>query len=283
MALKATYDIRCSCGAAFAGEVYEYVFAEYDPDLKDAILSGGFNRFPCPACRQGVPVENRFLYRDEKNRLWVWVCKKGEEPKREELAKELIDKNTFIEGHFLDGMDDYRKFLVFGRDGLIELLLKEDEELKRKEGRSLKRNPALRWIVEGNQEPGYLFLRGEKINISMPLKISDAHGNRSAGPEGKKRWLKLYSQGLNIHNPYSSFLNKGFRSKWDRIRELEPSGDAKSEFDDFAESWAHCRVDTKGFTSRFPKRRAFFDELKKWKISRKIRLLNPALTHRQFR
>ena len=93
MALKATYDIRCSCGAAFAGDVYEYVFAEYDPDLKDAILSGGFNRIPCPACGQGLPVENRFLYRDEKNRLWVWVCKKGEEPKRDELAKELIESD----------------------------------------------------------------------------------------------------------------------------------------------------------------------------------------------
>jgi len=283
MALKATYDIRCSCGAAFTGEVYEYVFAEYDPDLKDAILSGGFNRFPCPACRQGVPVENRFLYRDEKNRLWVWVCKKGEEPKRDELAKELIEKNTFIEGHFLDGMEDYRKFLVFGRDGLIELLLKEDPELKRKEGRTLKRNPALRWIMDGNRDPGYLFLRGEKINISMPLKISEALENLSAGPEGKKRLLKHYSQGLNIHNPYSSFLNKGLRSKWDRIREQEPSGDSKNEFDDFAESWTDCKVDTKGFTSRFPKRRAFFDELKKGKISRKIRPLNPALTHRQFR
>jgi hypothetical protein len=282
MALKATYDIRCSCGAAFAGDVYEYVFAEYDPDLKDAILSGGFNRIPCPACGQGLPVENRFLYRDEKNRLWVWVCKRGEEPKRDELARELIENNSFMEGHFLDGKDDYRKFLVFGRDGLIELLLKEDAELKREEGRSLKRNPALRWIMEGNGDPGYLFLRGEKINISMPLKIFEAHENLSAGPEGKKRLLKLYSQGLNIHNPYSSFLNKGFRSKWGRIRELEPSGDPKNEFDDFAESWAHCRIDAKGFKSRFPKRRAFFDGLKKVKISRQLRSLNPALVPRFF-
>lgn len=280
MALKTMYDIRCSCGAAFAGEVYEYVFTEYDPDLKDAILSGGFNRFPCPECREGVPVENRFLYRDEKNRLWVWVCKKGEEPKRDGLAKELIEKNTFIEGHFLDGMEDYRKFLVFGRDGLIELLLREDAELKRREGRCLKRNPALRWITDGERDPGYLFLRGEKINISMPLKISDAHGILSAGPEGKKRWLKHYSQGLNIHNPYSSFLNKAFRSKWDRIRGKEPSGDSKDEFEDFAESWAHCRIDAKGFTSLFPKRRAFFDELRKVKISRRLRSMNPSLTPR---
>jgi hypothetical protein len=276
MALKATYDIRCSCSATFAADVYEYVFVEYNPDLKDAILSGGFNRIPCPACGQGVPVENRFLYRDEKNRLWIWVCKKGEETKRDVLAKELIEKNTFIEGHFLDAMDDYRKYLVFGRDGLIEQLLKVDAELKRKEGRSLKRNPALRWITEGNLDPGYLFLRGEKINISMPLKISDAYATLSASPEGKKILLKHYSQGLNIHNPYSSFLNKALRSKWDRIRELEPAGDSKNEFDDFAESWAHCRIDAKGFKSRFPKRRAFFDGLKKVKISRKLRTLNPA-------
>jgi hypothetical protein len=275
MALKARYDIRCSCGAAFTGDVCEYVFAEHDPDLKDAILSGEFNRIPCPSCGQGLAVENRFLYRDEKNRLWIWVCKKGEESKRGEWVEELIEKSTFMECHFLDGKEDYRKFLVFGRDGLIELLLREDSDLKRREGRTLKKNPALRWIVEGNRDPGYLFLRGEKINISMPLNLSAAHGNLTDDPEGKKRWLKHYSQGLNIHNPYSSFLNKGFRSKWDRVREMEPSSDSKDEFDDFAESWAHCRIDSKGFKARFPRRRAFFDGLKKLAVSRKVRSLHP--------
>ncbi len=274
MALKSRYDIRCSCGGAFTGDVYEYVFAEHDPDLKDAILSGEFNRIPCPSCGQVLAVENRFLYRDEKNRLWVWVCKKGEESGRGEWVEELMEKTAFMECHFLDGEEEYRKFLVFGREELIELLLKEDADLKRREGRRLKRNPALRWIADGNRDPGYLFLHGEKINISIPLKLSETDGNQPAGLEGNKKWLKHYSQGLNIHNPYSSFLNKASRSKWDRIREMEPSDDSKNEFDDFAESWARSRIDGKGFKGRYPRRRAFFDGLKKRTVSRKIRSLH---------
>jgi len=60
---------------------------------------------------------------------------------------------------------------------------------------------------EGNRDPGYLFLRGEKINISMPLKIPDAHGTLSAGRR-ERRLLKHYSQGLKIHNPYQFLSDK---------------------------------------------------------------------------
>ncbi len=280
MALKTVYEIRCSCGATFAGEVYEYVFAEYDPELKDSILSGEFNRIPCPSCDQRLHIENRFLYRDEKNKLWVWVCKKEEEPRRDELAEELIEKNAFIEGHFLDDKGEYRKFLVFGREGLVELLLKEDIALKRSEERSLKKNPALRLIMEGNRDPGYLFLSGKKIKIAMPMRISKAEENLAAGPEKKKRWLKFYSQGLNIHNPYSSFLSKTSRLKWTRIREKEPLSDSENEFDDFAGSWAAFRMDMKRFSERYPERRGFFDGLRKKNISRKLRSLNPRLPPR---
>jgi hypothetical protein len=277
MAMKAKYEIRCSCGTKFTGDFYEYVFAEYDPELKDSILSGEFNRIPCPSCDQRLHIENRFLYRDEKNKLWVWVCKKGEEPQRDELAEELIEKNTMIEGHFLDDKEDYRKFLVFGRDGLIELLLKEDQALKRSEGRSLKDNPALRLIMEGNKDPGYLFLSGKKIKISLPLRLAEAHKHLVTGPEEKKKWLLYYSQGLNIHNPCSSFLNNRLRVKWNRIREKEPVNDMENEFDDFAESWAGYRMDIKRFKALYPERREFFDGLKNMKIPRKLRAMNTRL------
>jgi hypothetical protein len=275
MALKAKYEIRCGCGRTFTGDVYEYVFAEHDPELKDSILSGEFNRIPCPSCDRRLHIETRFLYRDETNKLWIWVCKKGEEPQRDELAEELIEKNTMIEGHSLDGKEDYRKFLVFGRDGLIELLLKEDPALKRDEGRSLKNNPALRWITEGNRDPGYLFLSGKKIMISLPLRLAEAHKHLVTGPEEKKKWLLSYSQGLNIHNPCSSFLNKRLRGKWNRIREKEPVNGIENEFDDFAESWAAYRMDIKRFKALYPERRAFFDGLKNMKIPRKLRSVNP--------
>jgi len=280
MALKAKYEIRCVCNTTFIGDIIEYVFSEHDPELKDSILSGEFNLVMCPSCDQSIPVENRFLYRDEKNKLWVWVCKREEEPQRDALTEELIEKNASMEFHFLGERKSYRKYLVFGREGLLELLLREDPLLKRRERRKLKTNPAHRLILEGNEEPGYLFLRGEKIRISIPLRFSKAHQQLVNGPDGKKKWLKYYAQGINIHNPYSSFLDGRLRLKWSRIRKKEPRSIDDNEFDDFAESWAGYSIDSKQFKVRYPERRGFLEEIKKKNIPRKVRSLEARLTPR---
>lgn len=280
MALKVKYEIRCGCNATFVGDIFEYVFSEHDPELKDSILSGDFNLVTCPSCDRSIPVENRFLYRDEKNKLWVWVCKRDDEQKKDDLSRELIDRNGAMEFHFLDERKAYRKYLVFGREGLLELLLREDPVLKRREGRKLKINPAHRLILEGNEEQGYLFLQGEKIRVSVPLRFSEAHRHLVNGLEGKKKWLQYYAQGINIHNPYSSFLDERSRLKWSRIRKQEPRDVANNEFDDFAESWAGLRVDGKWFTARYPERREFLEEMKKKKISRRVRSLDAKLIRR---
>ncbi len=268
MALKATYEVRCSCGARFTGTVYEYVFVEHDPELKDSILSGAFNRIPCPSCRQAVHVEARFLYRDETAKLWVWVCRRDEEGRREELTEELIERNAVIEGRFLDDQDAYRKFLVFGREALIELLLREDPALKRAEGKWLKRNPALRWIREQDDDPGYLFLRGDRIRIAMPLRFP---GNARVGDRAK--WLRSYAEGLNVHNPYRSLLDAGRRRTWNRLRASEPFPDSRDEFDAFACAWARYRTGGKTFAATFPRTRAFLDGLRRSKIARPLRSL----------
>lgn len=280
MALKGKYEIRCDCNTTFIGNIFEYVFSEHDPELKDAILSGDFNLVTCPSCGQVIPVENRFLYRDEKNKLWVWVCKRDEEQKKDALTEELIDKNGSMEFHFLDAKEAYRKYLVFGREGLLELLLRQDQLLKRREGRKLKINPAHRLILERNEEQGYLFLKGEKIRVAIPLRFSEAHQHLVNGPKGKKKWLQYYAQGINIYNPYSSFLDGRSRLKWDRIRQKEPKDVANNEFEDFAESWAGYKIDGKWFKARYPERRGFMEEMKKKKISRKVRSLDAKLIHR---
>lgn len=277
MALKVKYEIRCGCNATFIGDIFEYVLSEHNPELKDSILSGDFNLVTCPSCDQSIPVENRFLYRDEKNKLWVWVCKRDEEQQKDALREELIDKNGSMEFHFLDAKEAYKKYLVFGREGLLELLLREDPLLKKREGRKLKIHPAHRLILEGNEEQGYLFLKGEKIRVSIPLRFSEVHQHLVNGPEGKKKWLKYYAQGINIHNPYSSFLDGRSRLKWDKIRQKEPKDIANNEFEDFAESWAGYKIDGKWFAAMYPERRVFLDEMKGKKISRRIRSLNPKL------
>ena len=275
MALKAAYDIRCSCGAAFTGDIYEYVFAEHDPEQKDAILSGEFNRVPCPSCGQRLALEIRFLYRDEKNRLWVWVCGKEEELRKDALTVEGIEKTAFLKWSFLDDMDGYRKFLVFGRDGLLELLMKEDPELQKSEKKDLKSNPAFRWIRPEDEEPGVILFTGRKIRAAMPLRLPESVGTHLSGREEKIRWLNHYAEGLNIHNPYSSFLDKRLMAKWNRIREKEPLDGVDNGYADFAETWACMNVDAKRFSVRYPERRAFFEGLGKRSVSRKLRSLDP--------
>lgn len=270
MALKIPYEVGCSCGENFQAELFEYVFAEYDPELKDMILSGEFNSLTCPSCREILNIENRFLYRDEKNRLWVWVCKKEDIHQEKGLERELIEKNAVIQGHHLDNQEDYRKFLVFGREGLIELLLKEDKALKRGEGKSLKKNPAIRLLTRGKGSHGYLFLSGKKIRLTLPLSMPRFFKRPLRNREEKEKWLKFYAQGVNIHNPFSSFLPHQSGKRWSRITEREPVGGIKNEFDDFAESWAGCRMDKKGFKAGYPERFKFFEGIKKIDISRKI-------------
>jgi hypothetical protein len=273
MALKASYEIRCSCGAVFAADVYEYVFVQHDPELQDAILSGDFNRIPCPACGQRLPVEARFLYRDEKTRLWVWVCNRDEEPQKDALIEELIEKRRSMDFHFLDHQDTYRKHVVFGRDGLLELLWAEDKDLKKAEQRSLKANPAFWGIAEGNREPGFIVLSGRRIRVSLPLRLPERRGTRRMSREEKTNWLKHYAEGVNIHNRYSSFLDARSRLKWGRVREREPMDGIVDAFADFAESWASRKVDARRFSAGFPGRRAFLDGLSGLRVSRKLKVL----------
>jgi hypothetical protein len=275
MAYKTAYEINCSCGNHFKEDLVEYVFAEYDPELKDALLTGEFNWLTCPSCGEHFHVETRFLYRDEKNMLWVWVCRREEESRKEVLFEELMEKGAHFEDHHLDAKESYRKFVVFGREALIELLLEEDKDIKRVEGRHLKVNKAQRLVMEESDKPGLFLLQGKKVSIAIPLRMSDHHPELLNGPEARKRWLNLYSQGLNIHNPYSSFLTARLRSKWNRIRGKEQCEGLNDEFDDFAQSWAVYRMDPKGFRSRCPERRKFFEDIKKITITRKLHSINP--------
>ena len=73
MAYRAEYEILCSCGEEFTAQLWEYIFTEYDPELREALLGGELNSVTCPSCGETFPAENRVLYRDEKNRLWIWV------------------------------------------------------------------------------------------------------------------------------------------------------------------------------------------------------------------
>lgn len=126
MGLKLPYEIRCGCGHVFTAELYEYVFAEYDEDLKGKILSGEFNCHNCPECQKKIYAETRFLYRDETNKLWVWVCREEERHLGEQVSNELMNNKGDIESHFIDNQENYKQHVVFGMDEFLALLANED-------------------------------------------------------------------------------------------------------------------------------------------------------------
>jgi len=275
MAYRASYEVLCSCGERFTAQLCEYIFTEYDTELKDALLAGELNLVVCPSCRETFPAENRLLYRDEKNKLWVWMCRKEEEPRREELAAELLEGNLHFEDHFLDDKDHYRKHLVFGRNALISLLLKEDRDLRKTARVRLRKNPALRMILKDGSG-GFLFLKGGKVKVALPLRPPPEKGWEVSGAEGRRMWLESYSHGLNVHNPFSSFLRSPKETRWKHIREKEPPSEPLDEYEDFARSWAMFEANPDTFVARFPLRSGFLDEVKKIPVSREVIPITPS-------
>ena len=270
MGLTMPYELTCVCGNVFKAKLYEYVFSDDFPEVKKKILNGEFYFETCPECKQILNVENRFLYRDEQNRLWIWACKSEEKPLKEELKKQLIDGDAPIEAKDVYGVK-YRKFLVFGREELLALLLQKDKILKKEETRALKKHAAIKLISDDPDNIGYLFLNGETVKmISLPLRLSSHYKECLKDSDGRRRWLDFYAEGLNIHNSFSSFLSEEQLLRWKRVRKENPIKKLRNEYDDFAESYAAFRINPQMFKKNNPARWEFLDKIKKVRISRKI-------------
>jgi hypothetical protein len=165
----------------------------------------------------------------------------------------------------------YRKFLVFGREELLALLLREDKVLKKAEGEALKKSIAIKLVSADSQNPGYLFLNGETVKmISLPLRMSCCHQEYLKGSVGRRKWLDFYAKGRNIHNSFSSFLSKEQALRWRQIRKERPIRKLRNEYDDFAESYAAFKIDAQAFKKNNPARGKFLEDIEKIRITRKI-------------
>lgn len=78
--------IRCPCGVAFQGEVFESLHVSRRPDLRERILDGTFHSFACPTCGGRVVLEGRLAYTDFPRRHWFTVHPRIDLRHRDELA-----------------------------------------------------------------------------------------------------------------------------------------------------------------------------------------------------
>ncbi|MCI0560313.1 MAG: CpXC domain-containing protein [Nitrososphaera sp.] len=85
-------DIECpKCGFTFPGTIYEIVNAKADPEIKQQILSGEFNRITCPKCQYSDTIHARLFYHDPEAKLAFWVYPEVAEPERIRLQVQFSD------------------------------------------------------------------------------------------------------------------------------------------------------------------------------------------------
>lgn len=72
MSLFKTMSLTCpNCGSSFPIEAVESVNADRRPDLRDDIVDGSFQVFPCPSCEDPVRLEPQFNYLEVGAGLWI--------------------------------------------------------------------------------------------------------------------------------------------------------------------------------------------------------------------
>jgi hypothetical protein len=126
MSLFASVDVPCpSCGTQVSFEAVNSVNAVSRPDLRDAILSGDFQKQRCESCGKEFRMEPRFNYIDANRGQWILAFPEPDLDEwrvREEEALRLFDKALGKRGSAVaqDIGRSMRPRLVFGWAALWE-------------------------------------------------------------------------------------------------------------------------------------------------------------------
>lgn len=93
-------ELTCPrCGAKQVTSLAVSVNGERSRHLRDAILAGGFQQIPCPACGAVTPADGPLLYVEVGARRFIGCQPRGWEPAWRELEADALDtwRRTFID------------------------------------------------------------------------------------------------------------------------------------------------------------------------------------------
>lgn len=119
MAQVRTMNYTCPyCGREFEIEVYDYVHAQEEPELRERAISGDLFQHTCPHCHTSFLIQSPLIYVDRGHRFLLWLnnadagmdLKKFTEPlnkagytlRRCTTVAEFSEKIQILE----DGVDD---------------------------------------------------------------------------------------------------------------------------------------------------------------------------------
>jgi hypothetical protein len=107
-------SFTCACGQSFDADVFRSVNVTRQPDLKDDILAGRFNRVRCPYCGEETAAEVPFLYHDEDAGRMIWVYPASSADRSEAIREKIERSRAIVDSVLPAGEPD----LVFGLDDL---------------------------------------------------------------------------------------------------------------------------------------------------------------------
>jgi hypothetical protein len=112
----------CPEGHAFEAGILRSANVTAEPDLKETILAGRFNRVRCPSCGLEIDANVPFLYHDMDAGHLVWVYPAASADQAEAI-REKVRKSYEIVGTVLPDQPDVPgRAVVFGVARLTEWL-----------------------------------------------------------------------------------------------------------------------------------------------------------------
>lgn len=135
MSVFTTGTLSCpNCAAPVAFEVAHSVNADRRPDLREAILSGEFQRQACPACAHRFRLDPQLTYLDVERQQWIVAAPLARLPEWgdvERHARELFDQTYGADAPALvrDIGRQLQARVVFGWPALREKILLRQQGL----------------------------------------------------------------------------------------------------------------------------------------------------------
>ncbi len=104
----------CPSGHPFEADVFRTANVTNEPELKDTILSGRFNRLTCPDCGLEINADIPFLYHDMDAGYMVWVYP-ASSAEQADAIREKVRKSYEMVGTVLPGESEGPgRAVVFG-------------------------------------------------------------------------------------------------------------------------------------------------------------------------
>jgi hypothetical protein len=124
LAIYFPYEVRCGCGTVSVASLPDSVNVERTPAVREAILSGAFNRFECAACKRNVTVEKSFFYIDPQCGDYFSVKPRQDRHMWRAVSDQLARASKRLAIESLTSAPRLR--VIFGMAELREKLVAED-------------------------------------------------------------------------------------------------------------------------------------------------------------